>query len=165
MYKSNIWHWDRNSILPVFCHRGYVFVFNFRSWPGKMISASSSISWQCQNTIESYLKQMFFWSWIRLWAIFPDFCPRRATKSGASCNSHNEIYDIGIEILYFQCFATTDMLLFSIFDPDLAKWSVHRALSAGSVKTRFKAILKKVYLWSWIRLCTFLSDFCPPEGD
>ena len=45
----------------------------------------------------------------------------RATKSGAACNSHNDIYDIGTEILYFQCFATTDMFLFSIFDPDPAK--------------------------------------------
>ena len=28
------------------------------------------------------------------------------------CNSHNEIYDIGTEILYFQRFTTTDMFLF-----------------------------------------------------
>ena len=31
------------------------------------------------------------------------------------------IYNIGTEILYFHCFLTTEMFLFSIFDPDPAK--------------------------------------------
>ena len=38
------------------------------------------------------------------------------------------IYCIGIDILYFHCFLTTEMFLFSIFDPDPAKLSVHRVL-------------------------------------
>ena len=57
------------------------------------------------------------------------------------CN--REIYDIGTKILYFQCFVTTDMFLFSIsiIPEDLE--SSRRDLAFGSVKTRFKAILKK----------------------
>ena len=60
------------------------------------------------------------------------------------CN--REIYDIGTNILYFQCFVTTDMFLFSIsiFPEDLE--SSRRDLAFGSVKTRFKAILKKFVL-------------------
>ena len=52
-------------------------------------------------------------------------------------------YDLGAKILYFQCFVTTDMFLFSIsiIPEDLE--SSRRDLAFGSVKTRFKAILKK----------------------
>ena len=57
------------------------------------------------------------------------------------CN--REIYDIGAKILYFQCFVTTDMFLFSIsIIPEDLETS-RRDLAFGSVKTRFKAILKK----------------------
>ena len=55
-----------------------------------------------------------------------------------------EIYDIGTEILYFQCFVTTDMFLFCkpIFFSGNCR--ICRDLAFGSVKTRFKAILKKL---------------------
>ena len=56
------------------------------------------------------------------------------------------IYDIGTEIIHFQCFVTTDMLLFSISiipeDLDTSR----RDLAFGSVKIRFKAILKSQFL-------------------
>ena len=66
------------------------------------------------------------------------------------CN--REIYDIGTKIIYFQCFVTTDMFLFSIsiIPEDLE--SSRRDLAFDSVKTRFKAILKEVDFWAWIRL-------------
>ena len=63
------------------------------------------------------------------------------------------IYDIGTEILYFQCFVTADMFLFCkpiIFSGNCR---IFRDLAFGSVKTRFKAILKT-------RL-TFFMNFCP----
>ena len=53
------------------------------------------------------------------------------------------IYHIGTEILYFQCFVTTDMFLFSksIIPEDLSTdW---RVLKPAGVKRRFKAILKR----------------------
>ena len=59
------------------------------------------------------------------------------------CPQRNEIYDIGAKKIYFQCFVTTDMFLFSIsiIPEDLE--SSRRDLAFGSVKTQFKAILKK----------------------
>ena len=102
---------------------------------------------------------------------FHGFLPPEATKSGARCNSHNDIYDIGTEILYFQFFVTTDMVLFSIsiIPEDLE--SSRRDLAFGSVKTRFKAILKKPILglgfacghlpWSFKTTISF--DICSKE--
>ena len=57
------------------------------------------------------------------------------------CN--RAIYDIETKILYFQCFVTTGMFLFSIsiIPEDLE--SSRQDLAFDSVKTRFKAILKK----------------------
>ena len=57
--------------------------------------------------------------------------------------SQHEIYDIGTKILYFQCFVTTDMFLFCkpIFFSGICH--MFRDIAFGSVKTRFKAILKK----------------------
>ena len=74
------------------------------------------------------------------------------------CN--RELYDIGTNILYFLCFVTTDMFLFSIsiISEDLE--SSRRDLAFGSVKTRFKAILKNVDLRAWIRLWAFVIFFC-----
>ena len=66
-----------------------------------------------------------------------------AAVADVRCCPQNEIYDIGTEILYFQCFVTTDMFLFSIsIIPEDLETS-RRDLAFGSVKTRFKAILKK----------------------
>ena len=80
----------------------------------------------------------------------------------------NEIYDIGTEILYVQCFVTTDMFLFSIsiILEDLE--SSRRDLAFGCVKTRFKAILKKSNLGLGFachsRFQTKISfDICPKE--
>ena len=49
------------------------------------------------------------------------------------------ICDTGTEILYFQCLVTTDMFLFCS-----GNCRILRDLAFGSVKTRFKAILKKL---------------------
>ena len=72
------------------------------------------------------------------------------------------IYDIGTKILYFQCFVTTDMFLFCkpIFFSGNCR--ILRDLAFGSVKTRFKVILKKLDLSAHDRL---FHVFLPPEGD
>ena len=68
------------------------------------------------------------------------------------------IYDIGTTILYFQCFVTTDMFLFCkpIFFSRNCR--ICRDLAFGSVKTRFKAILQKLYFSAQI---DFFMNFCP----
>ena len=74
---------------------------------------------------------------------------------------------VGTEFLYFQCFVTTDMFLFSIsiIPEDLE--SSRRDLAFGSVKTRFKAILKKLIFgleFACGRLPTNISfDICSQE--
>ena len=68
------------------------------------------------------------------------------------------IYDIGTKILYFQCFVTTDMFLFCkpiIFSGNCR---ICRDLAFGSVKTRFKAILKN---WIFRPRSTFSWTFAP----
>ena len=68
------------------------------------------------------------------------------------------IYDIGTRILYFQCFVTPDMFLFCkpiIFSGNCR---IFRDLAFGSVKTRFKAILKKMEFSAQI---DFFMNFCP----
>ena len=74
------------------------------------------------------------------------------------CDIGTEIYDIGTEILYFQCFVTTDMFLFC--KPTAFSWNcrICRDLAFGSVKTRFKAILKKLDFSAQIDFCSFLED-------
>ena len=83
---------------------------------------------------------------------FPPMLPR---SGNVRCCPQNEIYDIGTEILYFQCFVTTDMFLFSIsiFMEDLETF--RRDLAFGTIKTRFKAILKKIFfgLDSLVGIC------------
>ena len=88
----------------------------------------------------------------------------RATHPG----DHHEIYDIGTKILYFQCFVTTDMFLFCkpIFFSGNCR--ICRDLAFGSVKTRFKAILKKLDFSAQIDFSTliyFFYELLPPEGD
>ena len=71
----------------------------------------------------------------------------------------NELCDIGTKFLFVQCFVTTDMFLFSIsIIPEDLETS-RRDLAFGSVKTRFKAILKKLdlFLPRFVR-CSFLED-------
>ena len=72
-----------------------------------------------------------------------------ATRKPISQNSYCEhnIYDIGANFLYFQCFVTTDMFLFCkpIFFSGNCR--ILRDLAFGGVKTRFKAILKKLDFW------------------
>ena len=114
-----------------------------------------------KRRFKAIFKKLFFGAWIGLYAIFMDFCHRRATKFGASCNSHNEIYDIGVKILYFQCFVTTNMFLLSkSIIPEDSKIS-RRDLEHVYVKRRFKAILKKLIFWAWIGLYAIFMDFCP----
>ena len=88
-----------------------------------------------------------FWSFLYdLYDFWKKMCILNYTKA---------IYNIGTEILYFQCFLTTDMFLFSksiIFSATTTDW---RVLSRGSVKTRFKAILKKKRIF---RLSTKFMD-------
>ena len=88
----------------------------------------------------------------------------RATHPG----DHHEIYDIGTKILYFQCFVTTDMFLFCkpIFFSGNCR--ICRDLAFGSVKTRFKAILKKLDFSAQIYFSAqidFFHELLPPEGD
>ena len=101
------------------------------------------------------------WSWIRLWAIFMDFCPWRATESGARCNSHNDIYDIGTEILYFQCFATTDMFCFTFLiwtrQNDQCIELYQLVVSKHDLKRSKKKVLDS--------LVGNFHGFLPPEGD
>ena len=53
------------------------------------------------------------------------------------------------------------MFLFSkSIIPEDSKIS-RRDLGHVCVKTRFKAILKKVDFWAWIRLYAIFMDFCP----
>ena len=56
----------------------------------------------------------------------------------------NELYDIGTNILFVQCFVTTDVFLLCkpIFFSGNCR--ICRDLAFGSVNTRFKAILKKL---------------------
>ena len=66
--------------------------------------------------------------------------------------------DIGTKFLYFQCFVITDMFLFCkpiIFSGNCR---ICRDLAFGSVKTRFKAILKKLDFSAQIN---FFMNFCP----
>ena len=78
------------------------------------------------------------------------------------------ICDIGTEILYFQCFVTTDMFLFCkpiIFSGNCR---ICRDLAFGSVKTRFKAILKKLDFSAQIDFSAHIylfHELLPPEGD
>ena len=74
----------------------------------------------------------------------------------------------GAGILYFQCFVTTDMFLFCkpIFFSGNCR--ICRDLAVGSVKTRFKAILKKLDFLAQIDFSAqnyFFHVFLPPEGD
>ena len=70
-----------------------------------------------------------------------------------------QIYiDIGTKFLYFQCFVTTDMFLFCKTILYSGNCLIFRDLSFGSIKTRFKAILKKLDFSAQIDLCSFLED-------
>ena len=76
----------------------------------------------------------------------------------------NELCDIGTQILYFQCFVTTDMFLFCkpiIFSGNCR---ICRDLAFGSIKTRFKAILKSRIFRprsTFRPRFTFFMNFCP----
>ena len=71
-----------------------------------------------------------------------------------------DISDIGAKFLYFQCFVTSDMFLFCkpiIFSRNCR---ICRDLAFGSVKTRFKAILKKLDLSAQIDLLQLFGEIC-----
>ena len=75
--------------------------------------------------------------------------------------AQNELYDIGTKIIFVQCFFTTDMFLF-------CNCRIFRDLAFGSIKKRFKAILKKLDFSAQIDFSAhiyFVHDFLPPEGD
>ena len=77
---------------------------------------------------------------------------------------HHEIYDIGTKILYFQCFFTTDMFLFCKTILYSGSCRIFRDLAFGSIKTRFKAILKKLDFSAQIDFSAhiyFFHDFSP----
>ena len=57
--------------------------------------------------------------------------------------SKKAIYDIGAEIINFHCFYIMEAFLFSKSMIFGAPTSQFRALSFGSLKTRFKAIFEK----------------------
>ena len=98
-----------------------------------------------------------------------DLCGIRGQQGGVPPpEGESQIYDIGTEILYFQCFVTTDMFLFCkpiIFSGNCR---ICRDLAFGSVKTRFKAILKKLDFLAQIDFSAhiyFFHELLPPEGD
>ena len=51
LYENNIQHWGQNSIISVFSHHGYVFVFKINNFWSHHHRLTSTIAWQCQNTI------------------------------------------------------------------------------------------------------------------
>ena len=76
--------------------------------------------------------------------------------------------DIGTTFLYFQCFFTTDMFLFCKTILYSGNCRIFRDLAFGSIKTRFKAILKKLDFSAQIDFSAhiyFFHEFLPPEGD
>ena len=87
-----------------------------------------------------------------------------------------QIYiDIGTKFIYiyiyiyiFQCFFTTDMFLFCKTILYSGNWRIFRDLAFGSIKTRFKAILKKLDFSAQIDFSAhiyFFNELLPPEGD
>ena len=79
-----------------------------------------------------------------------------------------EIYDIGTDFLYVQCFVTTDMFLFSKSIFFNGNCRILQDLAFGSVKTRFKPILKIVEFSAQIDFSAqiyFFYELLPPEGD
>ena len=99
------------------------------------------------------------------WYIFSKSWPRapRPQVTATCC-----LYDIGTKILYFQCFVTTDMFLFCKPIILSGNCRIFRDLAFGSVKTRFKAILKKTVFSAQIDFSAqiyFLNELLPPEGD
>ena len=96
---------------------------------------------------------------------FPPMLPR---SGNVRCCPQNEIYDIGTDNLYFQCFVTTDMFLFCKPILYSGNCRIFRDLAFGNVKTRFKAILKKLDFSAQIDFPAqsyFFHDLLPPEGD
>ena len=91
------------------------------------------------------------------------------------------IYDIGTEILNFQCFCIMENHIFSKSIIFSGIGSIFRALSFGTIKTRFKAF--GTFFWKFAcelgfasyvfsshfapggRLSTKITDILPPEGD
>ena len=79
----------------------------------------------------------------------------------------NELYDIGAKILFVQCFVTTDMFLFCKPIIFRGNCRICRDLAFGSVKTRFKAIFKKLDFSAQIvqivfsAQIDFFMNFCP----
>ena len=76
--------------------------------------------------------------------------------------------DIGTKFLYFQCFFTTDMFLFCKTILYSGNCRIFRDLAFGSIKTRFKAILKKLFFSAQIDFSAqiyFFNELLPPEGD
>ena len=75
---------------------------------------------------------------------------------------------LGPTILYVQCFVTTDMFLFCKATLYSGNCRIFRDLAFGSIKTRFKAILKKLDFSTQIDFSAhiyFFHDLLPPEGD
>ena len=80
----------------------------------------------------------------------------------------NELYDIGTIFLFVQCFFTTDMFLFCKTILYSGNCRIFRDLAFGSIKTRFKAILKKLEFSAQIDFSTqiyFFHELLPSEGD
>ena len=76
--------------------------------------------------------------------------------------------DIGTKLIYFQCFVATDMFLFCKPIFFSANCRIFRNLAFGNIKTRFKAILKKLDFSAQIDLSAqiyFFHELLRPEGD
>ena len=82
--------------------------------------------------------------------------------------ARRHIYDIGSNILFVQCFVTTVMFLFR--KPIFVRGNcrICRDLAFGSVKTRFKAILKNLLFSAQIDFSAQIELFhelLPLESD
>ncbi len=98
---------------------------------------------------------------------------KNVSDGDATINSKKAIYDIGTEILFLHCFATTDMFLFCkklIFSGIATHWPVDKD---SGVKTPFWAIIKKTQKIdkgsngskNWQRQSRFWKRFRQPFVD
>ena len=124
----------------MFCHHGYVFVLYTIVFSGNCRICRDLAFGSVKTRFKAILKKLAFSAQIAFLQLF------------------GEIYDIGTKILFVQCFVTTDMFLFCkpIFFSGNCR--ICRDLAFGSVKTRFKAILKN---WIFRPRSTFSWTFAP----
>ena len=118
-------------------------------------------------TISIYRVHFLF---IKPFGIFPiiNYLFNRLT-SACICNVLRKyILTLGPNFYIFSVFFTTDMFLFCKTILYSGNCRIFRNLAFGNIKTRFKAILKKLDFSAQIDFSAhiyFFHDWLPPEGD